>query len=139
LVQIDPYLRRPCAGPERAGRDVLDSRLFCRRARPERLSRLAAFNPAGSHRAGFPKKAYNSRTMHLHTRREFLPLLCSLAAPSKAQPFRYDLEIKGGRVIDPSQALSAPLDVAISGDKVARVEANIPSSDARLTLDARGK
>jgi len=77
--------------------------------------------------------------MHLHTRREFLPLLCSLAAPSKAQPFRYDLAIKGGRVIDPSQALSAPLDVAISGDKVARVEANIPSSDARLTLDARGK
>ena len=70
--------------------------------------------------------------MHLHTRREFLPLLCSLAAPSKAQPFRYDLAIKGGRVIDPSQALSAPLDVAISGDKVARVEANIPEDQRRV-------
>ena len=77
--------------------------------------------------------------MHHHTRREFLPLLCSLAAPSQAQAFRYDLVIKGGRVIDPSQSLSAPRDVAISGGKVARVDADIPSSEARLTIDARGK
>src|SRR6185295_5826511 len=77
--------------------------------------------------------------MHLHTRREFLPLLCSLATPSKAQTFRYDLVIKGGRVIDPSQSLSAVRDVAVSGDKIARIDANIPSSEARLTIDARGK
>src|SRR5437867_4593616 len=77
--------------------------------------------------------------MHMHTRRELLPLLCSLATASKAQTFRYDLLIKGGRVIDPSQSLAALRDVAISGDKVARVEADIPSSEARLTLDARGK
>src|SRR5438046_7893938 len=77
--------------------------------------------------------------MHHHTRREFLPFLCSLAAPSKAQAFRYDLVIKGGRVIDPSQSLSALRDVAISGGKVARVDSGIPSSEARLTVDARGK
>jgi dihydroorotase len=77
--------------------------------------------------------------MHHHTRREFLPFLCSLAAPSKAQTFRYDLVIKGGRVIDPSQSLSAPRDVAISGGKVARVEADIPASEGRLTVEARGK
>src|SRR6266404_6352011 len=77
--------------------------------------------------------------MHLHTRRELLPLLCALGTASKAQAFRYDLIVKGGRVIDPSQSLSAPRDVAISGDKVARVDADIPSTEARLTLDARGK
>src|SRR5258708_33735080 len=77
--------------------------------------------------------------MHLHTRRELLPLLCTLRTLSKAQAFRYDLVVKGGRVIDPSQSLSALRDVAISGDKVARVDADIPSTEARLTLDARGK
>ena len=77
--------------------------------------------------------------MHHHTRREFLPFLCSLAAPSNAQSFRYDLVVKGGRVIDPSQSLSAPRDIAISGGKVARVEADIPTSEGRLTIDARGK
>jgi dihydroorotase len=75
----------------------------------------------------------------MHTRREFLPLLCSLAAPSTAQAFRYDLLIKGGRVIDPSQSLSAPRDVGVSGGKVARVDANIPSAEARIVIDARGK
>src|SRR6267378_8018376 len=77
--------------------------------------------------------------MRLHTRRELLPLLCTLSAASKAQAFRYDLVVKGGRVFDPSQSLSALRDVAISGDKVARVDADIPSSEARLTVDARGK
>lgn len=77
--------------------------------------------------------------MHRHTRREFLPLVCSLAATAKAQSFRYDLIIKGGRVIDPSQSLSALRDVAVSGEKVARVAANIPSSEARIVVDARGK
>src|SRR6266446_750701 len=77
--------------------------------------------------------------MHHHTRREFLPLLCSLAATTNAQSFRYDLVIKGGRVIDPSQSLSAPRDVAISGGKVARVDSDIPTSEGRLTIDARGK
>src|SRR5258707_13875686 len=77
--------------------------------------------------------------MRLHTRRELLPLLCTLGTAAKAQAFRYDLVVKGGRVIDPSQSLSAPRDVAISGDKVARVDADIASTEARLTLDARGK
>src|SRR5258708_20879207 len=77
--------------------------------------------------------------MHHHALREFLPFLWSLAATSDVQFFRYDLVIKGGRVIDPSQSLSAPRDVAISGGKVARVEADIPTSEGRLTIDARGK
>ncbi len=79
---------------------------------------------------------YNGR---MHTRRELLPLLCSLTAASKAQTFRYDMIIKGGRVIDPSQSVSAPRDVAIAGNKIARVDADIPAAEGRLTLDARGK
>jgi dihydroorotase len=62
-----------------------------------------------------------------------------LTAASKAQTFRYDMIIKGGRVIDPSQSMSAPRDVAIAGNKIARVDADIPASEGRLTLDARGK
>src|SRR6202049_5404619 len=77
--------------------------------------------------------------MRAHTRREILPLLCTLTAASKAQTFRYDMVIKGGRVIDPSQSLSAPRDVAIAGNKVARVDANIPAAEGRLIVDARGK
>ena len=76
-------------------------------------------------------------------RREFLPVLASLASAAKAQTAapapKYDLLIKGGRVIDPSQALSAMRDVAIAGNKVAAIADAIPESDARIILDARGK
>lgn len=51
----------------------------------------------------------------------------------------FDLVIKGGRVIDPSQKISAVMDVAIKGDKIASVAANIPVSDARGFFEAGGK
>ena len=51
---------------------------------------------------------------------------------------RYDLLLKGGRVIDPSQDLSAARDVAILGHTIARVAADIPEADARHVLDVRG-
>src|SRR5687768_10736115 len=51
----------------------------------------------------------------------------------------YDLLIKGGRVIDPSQKLNGALDVAISGGKIAAVSANIPANRAREVFDAAGK
>ena len=85
-------------------------------------------------------------------RREFLQhtligsLVCSLAAryrnllgarsPSSAT---YDLLVKGGQVVDPSQGLSARRDVAISGNKVARIAPGIAENEARQVLDARGK
>jgi dihydroorotase len=55
-----------------------------------------------------------------------------------AQTARYDLIIKGGRVIDPSVRLDAIRDVAISAGRVAAVEANI-AARATETIDARGK
>ena len=53
--------------------------------------------------------------------------------------YRYDLLVKGGKVVDPSQGLSAERDVAISGHRVARVAANISESDALHVLKAEGK
>jgi adenine deaminase len=48
----------------------------------------------------------------------------------------YDLIIKGGHVIDPSLRINEVRDVAISGGRIAAVEANI-SGDATETIDAR--
>ena len=58
----------------------------------------------------------------------------SLAAAS----VKYDLIVKGGRVIDPSRKLDGIRDVAIALGRIAAVEANI-SADASETIDARGK
>ncbi len=55
-----------------------------------------------------------------------------------AAPPRYDLIVKGGRVLDPSLRLDAIRDVAIAGGRIAAVEANI-ADDAADTIDARGK
>jgi len=80
------------------------------------------------------------------SRREFLGTLgaatvvlpeLSFAAGQAAAS--YDLLIKGGRVIDPSQKLNGELDVAIAGGKIAAVAANIPANRAREVFDAKGK
>jgi dihydroorotase len=61
-----------------------------------------------------------------------------LAGMSGAFAATYDLIIKGGRVIDPSMELDATRDVAISGGRIAAIEASI-AADATETIDARGK
>jgi len=58
------------------------------------------------------------------------------ALPAKAE--KYDLIVKGGRVIDPSRKVNAILDVAIAQGRIAALKANI-SADAAETIDARGK
>ena len=50
----------------------------------------------------------------------------------------HDLVIKGGRLIDPSQSLDGPWDVAFAGGKVGAVAADIPAASAREVIDARG-
>src|SRR5262245_11659750 len=73
-------------------------------------------------------------------------LLCSLVpgwesllGSQQAAPFAYDLLIKGGHIVDPSQGLSAKRDVAMRGRKIARVSDNIPAAQARAILDDKGK
>jgi dihydroorotase len=81
--------------------------------------------------------------------------LRSFASGSVAQPGRgagaqppsgrggsaasFDLVIKSGHVIDPTQKISGVMDVAIKGDKIASIAANIPPSEARGVYEARGK
>ena len=57
---------------------------------------------------------------------------------ARGQSARYDLLITGGRVIDPSVRLDAIRDVAISGGRIAAVEARIVA-EAGDVIDARGK
>jgi dihydroorotase len=68
--------------------------------------------------------------------------VCAFAADlirAQTRDARYDLLIRGGRVIDPSQGMSEERDVAISGGKIVRVAAKIPEAEARQVLDARNK
>ena len=51
---------------------------------------------------------------------------------------RYDLIIKGGRVIDPSLRLDGVRDIAIAGGRIAAVEPNIAGA-AGETIQAQGK
>lgn len=50
----------------------------------------------------------------------------------------YDLLIKGGRVIDPSQSLDAIRDIGILEHKVASLQDNIPAQQAKEVLEAEG-
>jgi dihydroorotase len=50
----------------------------------------------------------------------------------------YDLLLKGGHVIDPKNRINAPMDVAIADGKIARVAANIPTAQARRTVNVAG-
>jgi dihydroorotase len=62
-----------------------------------------------------------------------------LVSPLAAQaPPEYDFLIKGGRVLDPRNALDAVRDVAIKDGKVAAVATDIPAARAIKAVDARG-
>jgi dihydroorotase len=76
-------------------------------------------------------------------RRQFIRAAATAAIATRtadmlAQTVRYDLILKGGRVIDPSLRLDATRDVAIAGGRIAAVEANIAAGAAE-TLDVTGK
>lgn len=86
------------------------------------------------------------------TRREFLQrtligsLVCCLTprwqgllGGQQADQRPYDLLIKGGKVVDPSQQLSAERDIGITGRQIATIAERIPEDEARQVLDARGK
>jgi len=74
-------------------------------------------------------------------RRQFLSAATGaamvLGGPRAFAP-TYDLIIRGGRVIDPSFRLDAIGDVAISGGRIAAIDATI-AGEAAKTINARGK
>jgi dihydroorotase len=67
-----------------------------------------------------------------------LLVMTSLISNASAQNPRYDLLLKGGRVIDPANHLDGNFDVAVSGGKIAAVEKDIPASDAAKVVDVSG-
>ena len=92
------------------------------------------------------------RHSHTHSRRSFLhrsagSLLLGLApsfqssafAQARNRSYRYDLVVKGGRVIDPAQGIDKVQDVAVSNGKIARLADSIPASEALHIVDAAGR
>jgi dihydroorotase len=51
---------------------------------------------------------------------------------------QYDLLLKGGHVIDPKNNIDGVMDVAVLDKKIAKVAADIPSSEAAQTIDSTG-
>jgi dihydroorotase len=68
-----------------------------------------------------------------------LPASRSLLRSQPAPQAEYDLLVKGGRLVDPSQGISAPRDLAVAGGRIARIAESIDGGQARQVLDARGK
>jgi dihydroorotase len=51
---------------------------------------------------------------------------------------KYDLLIKGGKLIDPKNNINAEMDVALKDGKVASVGKDIPASEAKQVINAKG-
>jgi len=51
----------------------------------------------------------------------------------------YDLLLKGGTVIDPSQGLNEELDVAISGNRISHTAPSIREQESAKVVDVAGK
>ena len=66
-------------------------------------------------------------------------LPATLALPRPARAAGYDLVIRNGRVIDPSQKLDRIADVAISAGRIAAIRPRIPANAAADSIDAEGK
>lgn len=81
------------------------------------------------------------------SRRDFLALSTSVAAVGLAAPVRaamgpndkYDLVIRGGEVLDPSQSLRARRDIGIRWGIIETVQETIPAERALKSIDASGK
>lgn len=75
------------------------------------------------------------------TRRGFLAGagLAALTRVARVRAVRYDLVVKGGRVIDPAQRIDRMADVAIQGGRIRAIRPDIAAADAVDVLDARGK
>lgn len=51
----------------------------------------------------------------------------------------YDILLKNGSVVDPSQGINGPMDVAVTADRIAALARNIDSSQAKRVVDVTGK
>jgi dihydroorotase len=65
-------------------------------------------------------------------------LVILVVFPALGRTQTYDLLLKGGHVIDPANQVNAIRDVAVAGDKIARVAENIPAAEAKRVVDVSG-
>lgn len=75
------------------------------------------------------------------TRRQWLAAAGAYAASAaigRAQAPRFDLLLRGGRVIDPQSGLNALRDVAIADGKIAAIDERIDPAAAQKTADCAG-
>ena len=85
--------------------------------------------------------------MSVLSRRDFMALSTSAAVVGLAAPARaamgpndkYDLVIRGGEVLDPSQSLRARRDIGIRWGMIETVQEAIPAERALKSIDASGK
>jgi len=73
--------------------------------------------------------------MLVMTRIAAMVLVSALGLAAQA---RYDLLLKGGHVIDPKNGISKVLDVAVAGNKIARVAPDIPAAEAKRVANVAG-
>src|SRR6195952_5389464 len=81
------------------------------------------------------------------SRRDFLSLSGSAAVAAMAGPAnaamgpndKFDLVIKGGNLLDPSQSLKGRSDIGIRWGVIEAIETDIPAARASKTIDASGK
>jgi len=65
-------------------------------------------------------------------------LLAACGGGEAPLPESYAMLLKGGHVIDPKNAISAPMDVAISDGKIVAVRENLPEDRAEKVVDVTG-
>lgn len=95
----------------------------------------------------YQQKHRGGTIMPALSRRDFLALSTSAAAVGLAAPARgtmgpndkYDLVIRGGEVLDPSQSLRARRDIGIRWGVIEAVQETIPAERALKSIDASGK
>jgi dihydroorotase len=77
-------------------------------------------------------------------RRRFLSASAALAGAGLVSPFsiadeRFELVIRGGQIVDPSQGLNAKRDVGIRWGRIAAIESSIAAERAVQSIDATAK
>ena len=65
-------------------------------------------------------------------------LLSVLGAADAASAQTYDLLLKGAHVVDPANEIDGVRDVAVKGNRIAKVAANLDPADATKTVDLAG-
>ena len=67
-----------------------------------------------------------------------IALCCLFLFSNQVSGQQYDLLIKNGHVIDPKNQVNAKKDIAVTGGKIVKVDNDIPATQSKRTIDAKG-